>query len=133
MSKTYIPLKELEIYQLARQLSKIAWSIYERLEWQDKKIMGDQFIESVDSVGANIAEGYTRYHYLDKVKFYYYSRGSLAESCHHWLELLLERGKISSELYSSIKAIQKPLEIKLNNTITVTKNSQQGLNNSDRI
>jgi len=90
----YIPLKELEVYQLARELSRLAWNIYEHLSRQDKKIMGDQFIESTDSVGANVAEGYHRFHYLDKVKFYFYSRGSLAECQTHWLELLFERGKI---------------------------------------
>jgi four helix bundle protein len=67
--KKYIALKDLEVYQLSRKLSDSAWRIYEGLNWQDKKIMGDQFIESSDSVGANIAEGYRRYHYLDKIKY----------------------------------------------------------------
>ena len=118
----YIPLKELEVYQLARELSKLAWSIYEHLSWQDKKIMGDQFIESTDSVGANIAEGYHRFHYLDKVKFYFYSRASLAECNIHWLELLLERKKISKDGFQSFQKIAKKLEVKLNNFITVTFN-----------
>jgi len=52
---SYIPLRNLEIYQLARELSKIGWEIYETLDWQDKKIIGDQFIRAIDSVGANIA------------------------------------------------------------------------------
>ncbi|MBU1630759.1 MAG: four helix bundle protein, partial [Candidatus Omnitrophica bacterium] len=93
--KDYIPLSALEVYKLSRELSEIAWQIYETLNWQDKKIMGDQFIESVDSVGANIAEGYKRYHYLDRIKFYYNSRASLSESCNHWLELLYERKNIN--------------------------------------
>lgn len=48
MKKNYIPLKDLEVYQLARELSKIAWKIYRSLDWQTKKIIGDQFIESTD-------------------------------------------------------------------------------------
>jgi four helix bundle protein len=93
----YIMLKDLEVYQLARELSELGWDIYESLNWQDKKIMKDQFIESIDSVRANIAEGYLRYHYLDKIKFYYNSRASLSESCDHWLELLYQRKKVKSE------------------------------------
>ncbi len=31
--------------------------------------MGDQFIKSIDSVGANIADGYGRFHYLDRINF----------------------------------------------------------------
>ncbi|PIR94362.1 four helix bundle protein [Candidatus Falkowbacteria bacterium CG10_big_fil_rev_8_21_14_0_10_39_11] len=31
------------------------------------------------SITANIAEGFSRYHFKDKVRFYYQSRGSLSE------------------------------------------------------
>ena len=53
MEKNYIELKDLEVYRLSRQLSAKAWDIYKGLNWQSKKIIGDQFIESIDSVGAN--------------------------------------------------------------------------------
>ena len=82
--------------------------------------MGGQFIEAIDSVGANIAEGYGRYHYLDKIKFYYNSRASLLEACQHWLELLRERNKIKEDDFKKIKDIQEELLIKLNNFITST-------------
>jgi hypothetical protein len=36
----FIPLHDLEVYQLARQLSKLAWKIFERLGWEDKKSNG---------------------------------------------------------------------------------------------
>ncbi|MBI4645270.1 MAG: hypothetical protein HY738_01435 [Bacteroidia bacterium] len=52
----YILLEDLEVYQLARKLSSIGWQIYESLSWQDKKIMGDQFIESMNISVANINE-----------------------------------------------------------------------------
>lgn len=67
--KNYIPLKELEVYQLSRELSRICWKIYSKLNFQQKKTVGDQFITSADSVGANIAESYARFHYLDKFDF----------------------------------------------------------------
>ena len=66
----YIELWDLDAYKLARQYSKEGWKIYQRLDWKMRKITGDQMIESIDSVGANIAEGYGRFHYLDKNKFY---------------------------------------------------------------
>jgi hypothetical protein len=34
-------LNELEIYRLARQLSRVAWTIYDNMHWQDKKVMGE--------------------------------------------------------------------------------------------
>ena len=119
-NKNYIKLEDLEVYQLARQLSKIGWEIYEPLDWQTKKINGDQFIESTDSVGANIAEGYGRFHYLDKIKFYYNSRASLQECKGYWIELLKERDKVAEENYKEYKNIAQKLLAKINNLISAT-------------
>ena len=126
--KKFIPLKELKAYKLARELSKEAWVTYSKLSWQDKKIAGDQFMRAIDSIGANIAEGYLRFHYLDKIKFYYVARASLSEGCDHWLELLCERGKVREEKYIKMKEVSKKLAVKLNNFINSTYNS----NNSKR-
>ena len=121
----YIKLKDLQVYQLARKLSKIAWSIFSQMTYEEKKIIGDQFIRSADSVGANITEGYARFHYRDKVRFYLYSRGSLSEAVEHWAELMLEREIITQETFNEIKDIHTPLEVKLNNFITTTRKKAQ--------
>lgn len=130
--KEFIEAKDLKVYQLARQLSKMAWKIYESLSWQDKKIMGDQFIESTDSVGANIIEGYGRYHYLDKIRFYYIARASLNESVIHWLELLLERNKINHEQFMEMIEVAKDLQVKLNNFIGSTYNQYKKSKNNEK-
>lgn len=120
----YIHLKDLEVYKLARELSFHSWKIYTPMDWHTKKIIGDQFIESVDSVGANIAEGYSRYHYLDKIKFYYNARGSLAESCDHWLPLIFERNLTDNKTCEEIKILSEKLSFKLNNFINATYKSK---------
>ena len=96
MGGDYVKLGDLFVYKISLELSDEAWNVYKYLNWQEKKIMGDQFVRSVDSVGANIAEGYGRYHYLDKIKFYYNSRGSLLE-VKHWAYRLHKREKIVKE------------------------------------
>ncbi len=113
-------LEDLEIYKLARAISADAWKIYNNLSWQDKKIVGDQFITAIDSVGANIAEGFGRFHFLDKNKFNYNARGSLLESL-HWLHLLAERKKIPGEMEGSLQDKMSTLCLKLNNYINSTK------------
>ena len=118
MNKDYIELKNLEVYKLSRQLPMKAWDIYKGLDWHNQKIIGGQFIESVDSAGANIAEGYSRYHYLDKIKFYYNARASLSESCEHWLPLLYEREFINEDIFNKINSLSGKLAIKLNNFIS---------------
>lgn len=113
-------LEDLEIYKLARETSHIAWKEYEKLDWQDKKVMGDQFICAIDSIGANIAEGFGRFHYLDKNKFNYNARGSLLESL-HWIGVLHERKKIAVEKHTLLIEKLDVLHHKLNNYIKITR------------
>lgn len=119
MEKNYLNLNELEVYLLSRELSKLVWSVYKNFDWKYQKIIGDQFIESTDSVGANIAEGYGRFHYLDKIKFYYNARASLKES-RHWFELIKERDLINEETQKRYLEIYKELSPKLNSFISTT-------------
>lgn len=123
-TREYLGLEKLETYQLARQLSRVAWLVYSNLDWQEKKVIGDQFLTATDSCGANIAEGYGRYHYLDKVKFYYNARASLIESL-HWSKLLVER-KIMTDrtLVDEYKKIYPILSLKLNSLIKTTLNKR---------
>ena len=116
----FMELNDLEIYKIAKEISCDAWNIYKVFDWQTKKIIGDQFISAIDSVGANIAEGFGRFHYLDRNKFNYNARGSLVESS-HWLYLLNEREIINAEEYNKLDYKLKQLSIKLNNYINSTK------------
>ena len=109
----HILLKDLIIYQKALIISNKSWDIYKNFTWQIKKTIGDQFITAIDSIGANIAEGYGRFHYLDRIKFYYNSRGSLLESL-HWLELLKNRDLITEKDYSSMFNLLEDLNLSLN-------------------
>jgi four helix bundle protein len=127
-TQNFIELKNLEVYQLSRKLSAVAWKIFCRMDFMDKKHIGDQFLRSVDSIGANIAEGYGRFCYLDKVRFYYNSRASHYEAFTHWLELMFEREKISNDEYVTIGQTALKLQIKLNNFITSTTNNARKSN-----
>lgn len=87
-------LYKFELYQIARELSRSAWKIYNHLPKQFQYSTGDQFLSAADSVQANITEGQGRYHYKDKMKFEFNARGSLYEAL-SWSEILLERELIS--------------------------------------
>ena len=73
--KKYLKLTDLEAYTIAFELSNYVWQIVVQWEWFAKKHIGGQFVESTDSVSANIAEGYGRYFKKDKIKFYRYAYG----------------------------------------------------------
>lgn len=114
-------LGDLEVYNLARSVSRDAWAVYKRFDWQIKKVIGDQFITAADSIAANIAEGFGRFHYLDRNKFNYNARGSLFESL-HWVDTLEERGLLGVEEANNLRSGLSSLSIKLNNYISTTKN-----------
>lgn len=121
----HIPLEKLEVYQLARELSRKGWKMFSALTWEQKKAMGFQFIESTDSVGANITEGYARFHFLDRIKFYYNARGSLSESADYWIELLKERETVTEKDFLEFKEVARKLEPKLNNFISANYRSKE--------
>jgi four helix bundle protein len=114
-------LKDLEVYLIARDLSGIAWNMYKDLKNEHRLSIGQQFIRSTDSVGANIAEGFGRYHYMDSAKFYYNARGSLHES-KHWADLLCERNLIAVAAHKDFVKQAEILGVKLNNFISSIKN-----------
>ena len=73
-------LEDLEVYQLAESFSDEIW--FTVLEWDyfAKDTLGKQLVRSADSIGANIAEGFGRYHFKENKNFCYFSRGSLIET-----------------------------------------------------
>lgn len=120
----FIPLQELDVYRLARKLSSISWMVYQRLSFQERKVWGDQMLSAVDSVGANIAEGYARFHYLEKCRFYYISRASLSEGIEHWIDLGFERGIVNDQEYQELNKVRIDIQIRLNNMIKSTYNAK---------
>lgn len=112
----YITLGKIEPYKMALNVGRKCWVIYDKMDWQLKKVIGDQFIRAIDSIGANIAEGYGRFHYLDRIKFYYYARGSLFEA-KHWLFVLKERQKITEDEFNEILKDLENLHKQLNKFI----------------
>lgn len=82
-------------------MSNYVWNIAVEWDWFAKKTVGIQFVTAIDSISANIAEGFGRYGKKDKVKFYYYSFGSVKESF-DWNEKSKIRKLLTKELYEHI-------------------------------
>jgi len=116
-------LGKLDIYKLSVELSDMAWEIFNLLPKPLQFSIGDQMIRAIDSIGANIAEGYGRFHYKDSIKFYYNARGSLWES-KHWLYLLHKRKLITRETFEKGIHLLNMLGKKLNNFIQRIKQNE---------
>ena len=78
--KKYLKLNDIECYKVSFHLSNYVWNLIVKQESLERRTIGEQFVRAIDSVSANIAEGFGRYNKKDKIKFYRYSQGSLSES-----------------------------------------------------
>jgi len=81
--------------------------------------MGNQLVRSIDSISANIAEGFGRYTKKDKIKFYRYSFGSTMESL-DWIQKCKSRSLITNDEYDYIIKKLKNLPKEVNHLISYT-------------
>ena len=101
MEKRFLQLSDLTSYSTAFSFSNQVWDTVVTWDYFAKDTIGKQFVNAADSISANIAEGFGRYHKKDKIKFYYYSLGSVKE-CIDWCNKSKSRNLISEELHLSI-------------------------------
>lgn len=109
-------LEDMEIYNISMEIGDEIW--FSVVEWENlaKFSIGQQIVRSADSIAANIAEGYGRYHYKDRKNFMFYARGSHYETI-TWLTKARNRQIISNEFFEGIIAKMEKLGIKMNNYI----------------
>lgn len=79
-NKKYLKLNDIEAYKIAFNLSNYVWDVVIKWDYFPKRTLGQQFVNAVDSISENIAEGFGRYTIKDKIRFYRISYGSLFES-----------------------------------------------------
>jgi len=96
MDNNYLTLEKVSSYQKSFQLSNDIWNLVIGWDKFAKDAFGKQFVRSVDSMSANIAEGFGRYSKKDKVRFYRISLGSLEESI-DWMNKSSVRKLISED------------------------------------
>jgi four helix bundle protein len=61
MTKKYLQLNDIAAYKVAFNLSNYVWDAV--IKWNNfaKNTIGEQFVCPIDSISANIAEGFGRY------------------------------------------------------------------------
>jgi len=79
----YETFKEMPIWQKAMKISEEIYKLTEVLPRKEDYGFTSQIRRSALSIPANIAEAFGRNHTLDKINFYYMSRGSLTETQSH--------------------------------------------------
>jgi len=119
MNTRYLKLNDISAYKISFYLSNYVWDIVVQWDFFAKETVGKQFVKAVDSISANISEGFGRYSKKDKIKFYRYSFGSLKESF-DWNEKSKVRKLLSNEQYLHIFSELEKLPKEINSLIKYT-------------
>ena len=119
MEKEFLQLNDVQPYKTALKLSNYVWEIVIRWDYFAKDTVGKQFVKAVDSISANIAEGFGRYFKKDKINFYRYSNGSVKESF-DWNEKAKVRNLINKDEYQHIFGELQKLPKEINQLVKIT-------------
>ncbi|MBC8276003.1 MAG: four helix bundle protein [Chloroflexi bacterium] len=113
--------EDLEVWQMGKNIVIETYQISTHFPREESFTLASQIKRAALSVPANIAEGFGRYHYLDKAKFYLNARGSLYELKSHLL-IAQELGYFNqSQPITSLLITIDKLGVKLNNLISSTR------------
>lgn len=111
-------LEELKVYQLAMKLGDDCWKIVSGWNYFERDVIGKQLVKAVDSIAANISEGFGRFHYKENRYFSFIARGSLFET-KTWLEKSKSRNLITDEELLRLKNEMNELGRLLNGYIRI--------------
>lgn len=119
MANKYLQLNDIRAYKISFNLSNYVWNIVIEWDYFLKDTVGKQWARAIDSISANIAEGFGRYTKKDKINFYRYSFGSIKESM-DWTQKAKIRGLITEDQYAYIMNELQKLPRELNYLIKYT-------------
>ena len=120
----YSSFEQSSVWQLAHKVVLRIYGISKNFPKEETYALSSQIRRSVISIEANIAEAFGRYHYLDKLSFYYNSRGSLEETKSHLITSKdLEYTTLNE--YADIKSVLEILSKELNLVITALRNKKR--------
>jgi four helix bundle protein len=110
-------INDLEIYREAMEVGEEVWTVVLSWGFFAKDTVGKQIVRSCDSIAANLAEGYGRFHFKENQKFCYYARGSTEET-QTWIEKaarreLMER-ELARNLYERLETLKKRINAYIN-------------------
>jgi four helix bundle protein len=119
LNKKFLELQDINAYRIAFELSNYVWNIVLKWNYFAKDTVGKQLVKAIDSISANIAEGFGRYFKKDKINFYRYSYGSIDESS-DWIEKANKRDLLKQKEYQHISDELKRLPREINHLISFT-------------
>lgn len=115
----------LDFYRDSLKLLKAAYRLAGSLPDCERYNLADQLRRAVVSIGLNIAEGYGRYHFLDRLRFLYIARGSLNETLCAFI-IAEQLDYCDSEQLEWVRQLAVSIEKNLNGYCRSIRQQQQG-------
>ncbi|NIM93477.1 MAG: four helix bundle protein [Anaerolineales bacterium] len=122
-------IEELEVLKTAEVIADEIWREVHKWKQFERDVLGKQLARAGDSIGANIAEAYGRYHYGEKIRFLYYARGSLLET-KYWLNRALSRKLLDLAYVEEMNGSLTKLARQLNSFIRKLRRQRGPINGS---
>jgi four helix bundle protein len=119
--------ESLDFYQDSLKLLKAAYRLADSLPDYERYNLSDQLRRAASSVLLllNIAEGYGRYHYLDRLRFMYIARGSLAETKSAFI-IAESLSYCNTEQLNWVSQLKDKIEKSLNGYCRFIRSQKQG-------
>jgi len=120
-SEAYRSFEEMPLWQQAHTFAVKIHEVTESFPSHERYGLTSQLRRSAVSIAANIAEAFGRYHYRDKLTFYYNSRGSACETKSH-LFYARDVGYIEPDLFDELVQELDTILHDLNKIIATIRN-----------
>lgn len=113
MPKGYKDFHQLDIWREGFDLLMKIYNTTDTFPHEEKFALTSQIRRSANSIIANIAESHGRYHYADKVRVLYISRGELLETRSH-LAVAYGQNYINKSMFIALNGKYEHLTKNLN-------------------
>ena len=115
--------KDLDTWKLARSLRNLIYVLLKKLPVEERFALNGQLRRAVQSIGANVAEGFGRYSYQENIQFCRQARGSAYEVRDH-LVTAADAKFISEAEYAEADSLAQRVIQVLNGYIRATTKRQ---------
>jgi len=122
-------IENLEVYQLASNISDTLWELVNSWTQFEKHSLGSELVTTSDSIAASIAEGFSKESYQDNIRCIYSAIGSF-NKVEYWIKVSHKRKLISDITVQQIDPLMDELARRLNTYLnSIGKHRQEQTSN----
>jgi four helix bundle protein len=103
--------KDLDAWKLARTLRILIYPLLKKLLVEERFALNSQLKRAVQSIGANIAEGFGRYSYQENIQFCRQARGSAYEVRDHLVTAADAKFISEAEYTEAVTLAQRVIQV----------------------